>query len=62
MRHGVVSPMQQAHDTAMVMRDLLARLVRVEAEVEKLKDEKSRMEDEMTLEKRQRDGGTEETK
>jgi hypothetical protein len=53
MRHGVMSPMQQAHDTATMMQDLLVRLVRVEAEVEQLKDEKRRMEDEMTLEKKE---------
>jgi hypothetical protein len=45
--------MQQAHDLAMMMRDLLARLVRVKAEVEQLKDEKRRMEEEMTLEKKE---------
>jgi hypothetical protein len=67
MRHGVVSPMQQAHDTATMMRDLLARLVRVEAEVGQLKaeqlnveaevgqlkDKKRRLEEELTQEKKE---------
>jgi vacuolar-type H+-ATPase subunit I/STV1 len=39
LRHGVVSPMQQAHDMSKLMRDLLARVVKVEAEVVGLKEE-----------------------
>jgi chromosome segregation ATPase len=34
-RHGIVSPMQQAHDTSILVRDLLARMVKVEAKAEK---------------------------
>jgi hypothetical protein len=34
-RHGIVSPMQQVHNTSIMLHDLLARVVRVEAKVEK---------------------------
>jgi hypothetical protein len=43
-RHGIVSPMQQAHDTSAMLRDLLARVVRVEAKVEKEDEEQTDVE------------------
>jgi spore germination cell wall hydrolase CwlJ-like protein len=33
-RHGIVSPMQQAHNTSNLLRDLLARMMNVEAKAE----------------------------
>jgi spore germination cell wall hydrolase CwlJ-like protein len=33
-RHGAISPMQQAHDTSIIVRDLLARIVRMEVKAE----------------------------
>jgi hypothetical protein len=52
-RHGVVSPAQQAHDTSKLIRDLQARVVKVEAEVVELKDEKKRLGEELNQEKKE---------
>ena len=43
-RHGAVSPMQSTHDTLTLVRDLLARLVKMEAKVETMEGQRAEME------------------
>ena len=43
-RHGATSPMQQNHDTATLLIDLLARLVQVEAKVEEAVEQRTGVE------------------
>ena len=54
LRHGVVSPAQKAHDTSKLMLDLLARVVKVEAEVAGLKEENGSLKEELSQEKKER--------
>jgi hypothetical protein len=42
-RHGVVSPIQQAHDTSTLVRNLLARMMNVEAKAEETEQKRTKM-------------------